>query len=217
MAKGKTTAPKSRGKSGRSSRGRRGKGEAFTAKKENAVEMRKAGELDLQRVEIDDADFDLHFRAAKSAKETAEKYQSLYRSQLKAAKKVSPALAEAVKWALGAEGKDAGDIKREMEIRGYVLKRQGSPIQLTIHDTLAGDVNEAAETAGYRDAKAGKVSSSPYPAGSDLDALYSKGWKRGTVENMGLTGDDAAKVLQSDGPFPLDHNAKGNGEAATLQ
>lgn len=210
-------AAKSKSKAApRGRRARRGKGEDFTGSKADTVEMRKAGELDLQTIEIDDADFDMHFRAAKSAKETAEKYQSLYRGQLKAAKKVSPALAEAVKWALGTEGKDAADIKREMEIKGYVLKRQGSPIQLTIHDTLSGSVDQAAETAGHRDAKAGKVSSSPYPANSDLDKLYAQGFKRGMVENMNLPADEAAKILADQSPFPLDHNA-GAEAPATLQ
>lgn len=213
---GKASAKKGNGARPKK-RGARSKAENMTGAKEAKVEVRKAGELDLQQVEIDDADFDLHFRAAKSAKETAEKYQSLYRGQLKAAKKVSPALAEAVKWALGAEGKDAADIKREMEIKGYVLKRQGSPIQLTIHDTLMGSVEQAAETAGHRDAKAKKVSSSPYPANSDLDRLYAKGFRRGTVENMNLPDDEAAKLLADESPFPLDHNATGAETAATLQ
>lgn len=208
---GKASPSKSRGKSNkpRSSRARRGRSESMTGAADAKVEVRKAGELDLQQVEIDDADFDMHFRAAKTAKETAEKYQSLYRSQLKAAKKVSPALAEAVKWALGSEGKDAADIKREMEIKGYVLKRQGSPIQLTVHDTLLGDTMESYYKRGHADGEAGKTADARAPEGSDLHSEYMRGWQHGTAKNLGLSPEQSDAALAAG----VGHNSAAEGAA----
>ncbi len=129
MARGKTGG-KPNGKAKRG--GRRSKAESSTGKKENAAEVRKAGELDLQPIAINDDDFDLHFRATKNAKERVETAQSLYRTCLKNAKKVSPDLHDSIKDALAFEGMDPHDIKRKLEINGYVLRKTGSSVQLTI-------------------------------------------------------------------------------------
>lgn len=194
---------------------RRSKGEDSTGAKEAAVEMRKGGELDLKPIVIDDSDFDLHFRATKNAKERVETSNSLYRSCLKNAKKVSPELHDAIKDALAFEGMEPADIKRKMEISGYVLRKTGSAVQLTIHDTLLGDVKQAAGTQGYRDAKAGRVAKSPYPESSDLHALYMAEWQRGTRENLGMEteGEIAEGAVKGNG---IGHNSHAAGEAASI-
>lgn len=218
MARPKDKGSTGKGKAPRARRARRGKGENMTGAQADKVEMRKAGELDLQQVVIEAKDFDLHYKAVKSARDKLDTANSLYRSTLKGAKTCGDDVHDAVKRALKMDGMNEAEIKRQMEIDGFILKHRASPIQLTIHDSLAGDVNQAAETAGYRDAKAGKVSSSPYPANSDLDKLYAKGRLRGTVENMNLPAEEAAKILARDdaGPFPFDHNESVEA-AATIQ
>lgn len=220
MARGRAKASNG-SKPARGTRKRRGKSEDMTGAKDGAVEMRKAGSFDLQPMEIDDSDFELHFKAAKSAKETAEKYQSLYRGQLKQAKKVSQDLHDSVKLALSLDGKSDSDIKRDLEIKGYVLKRRAGSIQLTIHDTLLGDENQLAEKRGLDAALAGQTSANPYPTGSDLAALYAKGFKKGTIKNLPIDEEQKAKMLaeldEDGGLFPPDHNSVGDGAAATIQ
>lgn len=195
--------------SGKGKRTRRAK-----ADKADTVEMRTAGELDLKQIAIDDADFDMHLRAMKGAKDRMATAKNLYDGCCKAAKKVSEELLTAVKKAIKFEAMDVDDIKRALEIDGYVLRKTGSPVQLTIHDTLMGDVNEAADVQGYRDAKAGRVAKSPYPESSDLHELYMAGWQRGTRENMGLPpeedGDETEDAVKGNG---LGHNSAGAHEA----
>lgn len=204
---GAAKAPKS-GKPVKRGRGR-GKSEDMTGAKADTVEMRTAGEFDLQQVVIDDGDFDLHFKAAKSAKEMAEKYQSLYRGQLKSAKKVSNELHDSVKLAMSLESKDPAEIKRDLEVHGYVLKRQGCPIQLSIHDTLMGDVKDGAEKRGRMDAVAGRAANCPYPENSDLKALYMKGHQAGIMDNMNMSDEDRAKILAANGEGPGDEDDQG--------
>lgn len=160
---------------------KRGRPAKKTVDKADAVEVR-TGELELKQVEIDDGDFDLHFRGVKAAKEKMEQYQSAYRSALKSAKKVSDDLANSIKDALRFETMDSHDIKRQLEISGYVLKRQGSPIQLTIHDGLLGDALEVAFKRGEADGLAGKGNANPYPASSDLAGRYDTGHIEGQTQ-----------------------------------
>lgn len=191
-------------------RGKRTKRGAAKADKGDTAEMRTGGELDLKQVAIDDADFDMHLRAMKGAKDRMATAKNLYDGCCKAAKKVSEDLLVAVKKAIKFEGMDLDDIKRALEIDGYVLRKTGSPVQLTIHDSLMGDVNQAADTCGYRDARAGKVAKSPYPESSDLHELYMAGWQRGTRENMGLDPEDDGGAVKGNG---LGHNSAGAHEA----
>lgn len=191
-------------------RGKRTKRGGAKADKADTAEMRKGGELDLKQVAIDDADFDMHLRAMKGAKDRMATAKNLYDGCCKAAKKVSEDLLVAVKKAIKFEGMDLDDIKRALEIDGYVLRKTGSPVQLTIHDSLMGDVNQAADTCGYRDARAGKVAKSRYPESSDLHELYMAGWQRGTRENMGLDPEDDGDAVKGNG---LGHNSAGAHEA----
>lgn len=186
-------------KPARASRKRRGKSEAMTAAKENGVEVRKAGELDLKPVEIDDGDFDLHFRATKNAKERVETATSLYRTCLKNAKKVSPELHDAIKDAMKFEGMDPHDIKRQMEISGYVLRKTGSSVQLTIHDSLLGDTKEAYYKRGHADGKAGRTADARAPEGSDIALEYMRGWRHGTASNLGMSPEQSDAAIAGEG------------------
>lgn len=163
-----------------------------TVDKADETEVRT---LDLQQIEIDDADFDMHFRALKSAKEKMATAKNLYDGCCKAAKKVSEELLNAVKRAIKFEGMDAADIKRQLEIDGYVLKRTGSPVQLTIHDSLAGDVEDAAYKRGKDDAANGRGCKSPYPDGTELDTAYKTGWRNGIGGSLGLSEAETEEAV----------------------
>lgn len=205
MARGRPAGSKNK-KSGGGKK--RGKSEAMTGAKENAVEMRKA-ELDLQPIEIDDGDFDMHLRAMKGAVDKQKTAKNLYDGCCKAAKKVSPELLDAIKRAIKFEGMDREDIKRQLEIDGYVLKKTGSSVQLTIHDTILGDVKDAAYGRGKADALNGRGSNSPYPAGSDLTSAYDSGWQDGTGQQLGLTPEQTAAAIDDDDALPdHDHNER---------
>jgi hypothetical protein len=197
------------GKPARSSRKKRGKAENMTGAKEAKVEVRKA-ELDLQPVEINDQDFDLHFKAVRSAQERVGTAQSIYRTCMKNAKKVSPELHDAIKDALKFDGMQHHDIKRQMEIAGYVLRKTGSSVQLTIHDSLLGDTKEAYYKRGFSDGEAGKTADARAPEGSDLASEYMRGWRHGTSKNMGMTPEQSDAALASVG-----HNS-GTAEGATV-
>ena len=110
--------------------------------------------------------------------------KNLFDGCCKAAKKVSPELLDAVKRAIKFEGMDTEDIKRQLQIDGYVLRKTGAPIQITLHDTLLGDVDDAAEARGRKDAEGGKFASNPYPAGSSLHERYKIGWGKVSAERI---------------------------------
>lgn len=185
----------------KSSKGRRSKAENMTGAKDAAVEVRKAGELDLQQIVIDDGDFDLHFRAMKSAKERMKTAKNLYDGCAKAAKKVSADLLDAVKQALKLEGMDPADVKRELEVRGYALKRVGCPVQLSVHDTLAGDVNDKAYKRGNYDGANGRTCNSPYPEGTELDEHYRTGYRNAQnaiIQGMAPKDEASARAGSGD-------------------
>ena len=169
------------------SRGSRGRKKVED--KADQVEVRE-GELELKTIEIDDGDFDMHLKSIKGAKERFDTAKRLYDSCCKSAKKVSEDLLNSIKRAIKFEGMDIADIKKQLEIDGYVLKRAGSSVQLTIHDTLLGDVNAAAEKRGHADGKAGRSANCPYPEGTELARLYFGGWNAGQAELIGADDDD---------------------------
>lgn len=195
---------------------RRSKAESSTGAKEAKVEMRKAGELELKPIIIDDADFDMHFRGVKAAKEKMEQYGSAYRSALNSAKKVSQDLHKSITRALKFETMDAEDIKRQLLIDGYVLKRQGSPVQLTIHDSLLGDVNKAAYKKGNDDALNGRGANNPYPEGSDLHEQYAVGYRNGIGSNLGLTQEQTEAAVAGNGEGPEDEEEDEDPEFAEV-
>lgn len=166
----------------------------------DVVEVR-TGELDLQPVEIDDRDFDMHFAGVKEAKAKLESYQSKYRLALKSAKSVSPELHDAIKVALKFEKMGAEDVKRQLEIDGYVLKRQGSPVQMILHDTIMGDPLKVAWDRGMKAGEEGQDNANPYPPGSEFAARYDAGWAKG--QGILIGGGTVPEDSNSGEPLPI--------------
>lgn len=169
-------------------------------------------ELDLgEPVSIDTGTFQLHMRAIKGAMEKKDTAMSLLRNCFKAAKEVNEHLPFAIREVLKEErADDMGALREKLEVFGIALREIGSPIQLTIHNALLGDVGDQADARGFKDAKEGKGALSPYPKATDLDARYMDGWKRGTALNMGMTAEDADAALAaraSDRPAGEGHNS----------
>lgn len=200
MARNKASGKAKAGKG----RGRKSRAEDATGAKEATVEVRK-GELELKPVEINDGDFDLHLRAMKSAVERQKTAKNLYDGCCKAAKKVSEHLLNSVKLAIKYEGMDIEDIKADLTVKGYVLKKTGSPVQITLHDVLAGDVNKAAYERGKNDALNGRGCKPPYPEGSDLAEEYNTGWRNGIGSNLGLTEAETEAAVMA-GPEDEDED-----------
>ena len=154
--------------------------------KAEQVEVNRASELALpDPIQLDDEDFDFHLKSLKGANDRMKQAKNLYDGCCKAAKKVAPELLDAVKLAIKYEGKSQDDIKKMLEIQGYVLKRTESAVQLTVHNMLLGDVMEQATKRGYDDAKAGQGSRNRYPVGTELHTAYIEGFSQGTAEMVG--------------------------------
>lgn len=192
------------GKANGKSRGaRRSKADSMTEAKANKAEMRQASdaqpEMDLPKPD----DILFHMRSIKGLKERATTVNAAVRNARKSAAKLNKFLPVVIDELLALErADDQTAFQHRMEMLGLGLQAIGHHVQLSIHDTLLGDVNEAAELRGYKDAKAGRVAGAVYPEGSDLHALYMKGWQRGTAENLGMTiedTDDALLVLDEAG------------------
>lgn len=200
--KGKT-AGKPRG-------GRKSKAESVTGAKEAKVEVRK-GELDLQQIEIASNDFQYHMKAIRAATEKKDTANNLLRGCYKAAKQVHPKLGKAIKDAIQYErADDDQDLRDDLQMLGIILREIESPIQITLHDTLLGDVLDVAFRRGKKDAENEKMSSSPYPVPSDLDERYRAGWE--SVMASRVTG--GADLLGPEDKWPENGTTKLRQEAA---
>lgn len=199
MAKAKTNG---KGKT----RGRKSKAESVTGKKAGEVETR-SGELDIpEPVIIASSDFQFYLKAAKSATEKKDTAVNLLRGVYKQAQKLHKQLPGALKRAIEIErADDHADLRGELEVLGIALREIGCPIQITISDTLLGDVKDQAFKRGRKDAELGKFASSPYPADSDLSQEYSRGWEAMTAERVNGAGGADESEADGDGEF-LDTN-----------
>lgn len=168
-----------------------------TKDKGDEAEMRK-GNSEPMQIELNSEDFAFHFKNAKAAKVRMGTAKSSYDACLKAAKKVSDQLHASVKLALTLEGKDLYDVKTQLEVFGFVLKATDHPLQLTIHDTLLGDVIEVAATRGFNDGRVGKPCANPYPDGTELARAYLDQWGRGQQELLGVGSDGIGHNSQND-------------------
>jgi len=177
-------------------KGKRGNGRGRKAKveKQDQVEVRE-GELELKSIEIDDGDFDMHHRAISNAVERMKQAKNLYDGACKAAKKVSEDLLNSVKRAIKFAGMDVEDIKKQLEIDGYVLKRTGSSVQLTIHDTLLGDEEDLAYRRGKAAGGNGKSLNNPYPSGTALAERYATGWRNAVGGTLGLSEEETEDAI----------------------
>lgn len=186
---------------GRGSRKRRGKGEDDTGAKDAKAEMRKAkvvAELDLPKA--DDVLF--HMKSIRGYKEIVTSAQGKLRNAIKSAKKCNPLLPEVINELLALErADDPTEFKRRMEALGEGLKAVGSPYQLTLHDTLLGSAEDAADKRGYTDGKAGRAMSNPYPEGTQFADLYAQGYMRAQAEIITGMGHNSTAAGDEPGEF----------------
>jgi hypothetical protein len=201
------------GKPARSSRKRRGKSEAMTEAKANAVEMRKAiGQDEIQLPKPDD--YQYHRKQILGYAKQRDEANGRYRKALKTAQDAGVDTDAMLRASKLKEKNDPAGMMRHFQQLGFALGQEGYPIQLNVRDTLHEDTAALSETRGYDEAKAGRTKNNRYPLGSDLAAAYDRGFQRGTIENMPIS-DEAKrahlKELDDSGPFPPDHNVAAAG------
>jgi ribosome modulation factor len=179
--------------------GRRSKAESMTEADANTTEVR-GGELGLpEPVIIASEDFHMHLKAYKSAVEKKDTAVGLVRSVLKGAARTHKELPNALKEAVNIEREnDPSKLKARLEILGIALRETGCPVQLSVFDTLAGDVNQQCYKRGYDDGVNGRSANNRYPESSELYEEYARGWRHGTAKNMGVSPEqsDAATEEQ---------------------
>ena len=173
----------------RNGRGRgkkRGRPAKKIVDKADVVEMKAVGELGFTPIEIVDDDYDMHMRSFVTAVENQKIAKNAYDRCCKAAKKVSDKFLELCKLGLKWKGKSAEEHAQLMQMHGYILKRSGSNVQLTLHNILLGDAVETAYKRGFDQGFGGMANDNRYPSGSDLAERHDLGWGEGQkklVEN----------------------------------
>lgn len=166
------------------------------ATKDETVEVRTAGIGDNSELKLPKPDdYAHHMKSIRGAKDKLETAKSLLSHAKTAANKSCPGLAASIGETLAIERDgDAVKLKQRFELLGMGLKQINSTVQLSVFDTLAGEVTEQAFKRGYADGKAGKGSNSGYPEGSDLAAEYSRGWQEGMSQNVSMSDEDRAAL-----------------------
>jgi hypothetical protein len=176
--------------------------EADTGAKANAVEVRTAAKIgDNSKLKLPAPDtFDHHYKSIRGAQDKVKTAQALSSQASESANKASPGLAKVIKDTLKIENEnDPIKLARHLEMMGMGLKQINSPIQLTVFDTLQGDVADQAYKRGFDDGENGRTANNAYPDGSDLATAYGDGWRHGTAKNLGITPKEAdAALLQAD-------------------
>lgn len=190
MARGRPAGSKNKKRGGKS------KAENSTGAKAAEAEMRKPEsptqlELTGSAIEKKPGQFRTYFNRAVSEYSMYTKAQGRYRETIKEAKEENPLLAEAVKMAIKLvddEGEiDHDAIKAKLQVHGFLLSEFGSHLQLSLHDTLLGDEKDYAWKRGFeRGGTAGMALDMPYPKNSELNEIYSLGWRNGQLKIMGL-------------------------------
>lgn len=187
----------------RGSRKRRGKGESDTGAKDGQVEVRQAAGIgDNSKLALAAPDdYSHHMKSIKGLAEKAATANSMLRHAKTSANKCSPGLAASIAETLAIEREnDPIKLQRRLEHLGLGMKLIGSSVQLSVFDTLAGEVAEQAYKRGFADGEAPRTAACPYPENSDLAEKYSKGWRHGTAKNMGMTPEDSdAAMMTEDG------------------
>lgn len=180
-------------KNGSAKRARRSKAESSTGAKEAHAEMRTASDAQTEMDMPKPDDILFHMKNIKSWKEKATTINSGVRNARKSAAQVSKLLPAIIDELLALERlADQSEFKRRMEMLGAGLKAIGSPYQINIFDTLAGDVQSQAHKRGANDGAAGRSANCPYPDGSDMAAQYMAGWSEEQAKILGvdLSHDD---------------------------
>jgi hypothetical protein len=188
MAKAKRNARKKPG----------GRSKKIAPDKSNVVEMRAGDQLDLEIVEINKDDFRMYLRGMQEAKKAMKRAKNTYDDACKKAKKSSQCMLSACKLFIDWDGKDQTELKNLLLIQGFVLSEQGSPLQLTLHDTLLGDAVSVARERGAVAGAAGKPNVNRYPQGSDLATAFDEGWAEAQtklVPGMAAEGSNSGAAL----------------------
>jgi hypothetical protein len=181
----------------RGSRKRRGDGEAMTGAKAGSVEIRQAiGQEELQLPAPDD--YQHHRKSILGALEKRDTANSLYRNALKNAQKAgidTDSMLEARRIVRANDPKKTANSLNQL---AFALQQEGFSIQITVHDTLAGDQMDLVYRRFYDDGKAAKTLENPYPSGSDLALQAARGWRHGNAANMEMSPEQADSGLDED-------------------
>lgn len=163
------------------------------ATKAETVEPRTIGIGDNSQLALPAPDdYAHHMKTIRGLKEKSATAASLLRHAKTSANKACAGLAASIEETLAIEREgDPIKLQKRLELLGMGLKQIGSTIEVTIFVTLAGDEEDLVYKRGHSDGKAGKTADNKYPEASSLHALYAKGWRHGTAENLGLTPEQA--------------------------
>lgn len=191
------------GKGTRGSRARRGKSEDFTGAAEAKVETRAAtpaSELDLPKPD----DLAYHKKTITGYREQVSSAQGRLRNAIKAAKKSGIDMWSLDQTIAAERENDPVAVRKRFEQLAMGFRESGLPIQITVHDTLAGDVTEAAYKRGFEAGKNGQTLNNVYPKGSDLAEQYATGWRNGMASNVkggteAVQNGEADEVDEADG------------------
>lgn len=167
------------------------------AAKGDEVESRTAGIGDNSQLALPAPDdYEHHMKTIKGTKDKLETAKSLLRHAKEAANKCCPGLAASIEETLKIERDgDPAKLQKRLEMLGIGLKQIGSSVQLTVFDTLAGEVEDQAYTRGFADGEGGKTMNNRYPDGSPLAKAYVRGWHHGTGKNLGQTPEQVDAAL----------------------
>jgi hypothetical protein len=166
-------------------------------------------------------DFNYHLKNIRGAIEKKDTAVNLVRLANQSAEKACKGFGKTIARLIKLDrSDDPMAFQRELELLGYGLKVTGSPIQLSIHDMLLGDVTQQAYKRGFEAGESGKGLSNPYPDPSDLAAEFTRGYGHGQAKNLGLTTEQADAAVaegangngSSSDPWPDDQQASGGEE-----
>lgn len=187
--------------SARGSRKRRGQSENMTGAKEGEVEIRTASVGDNSEFKLPAPDdYDHHRKSILGYLEKKETASGLYRKALQTAQKAGIDTDTMLQAHKLKKANDPIKAKRHFDQLGFALKMEDFPIQLIVHDTLLGEVNEAAYKRGFDDGEAGRTANSRYPDGSELEKEYARGHLHGTGKNMGMTPEQVDTAVDNEEP-----------------
>lgn len=193
---------------------RRSKAESMTGAKEAKVEVRKLGGDNAPTLDLpSEEDFNYHLKNIRGAIEKKDTAVNLVRLANQSAEKSCKGLGKTITKLIKLDrDDDPMAFQRELELLGYGLKVTGSPVQISIHDMLLGDVEDQAYGRGRKDGEAGKTLSNPYPDGTSLSVKYAEGHMHGQAKNLGLSEEQADEAIAGNGggrAWPDDAEAAG--------
>lgn len=186
--------------------GRRSKAESMTGAAEATVEMRTS-DLGLgEPLQIPSVDFKGRLKTLQELNKSLKSVKSAISNSYKAAKEVSDEMLDALKLALSLETKSADKIARTLKLHGYVLDQTGSNIQITLHDALMGNAEQAAYKLGFARGIKGAGLDVRYPKDTPLNENYALGWRNGQNKIMKLPHGETLEtaVQRLDGEDDVD-------------